>query len=149
MNAMPPCPARVALIALLSATACASQGQVLEPTVELQPGILEFYDQPVQITTPDTVAVGAPATIEVKTYGGGCVSKGETRVTVEGLLAVVEPLDSVITPSPEAACTDELRFFSHIVTVEFTERGTATLRVRGRRMPAGELLEADRIIVVQ
>ncbi len=141
--------AKVLLTVVLTTTACDGRGQIAEPQAEMLRGIIEFEGNPVRITAPDSVVLGAPATIDVTTYGGGCVSKGETRVTVEDLSAVVEPFDRFTAPPPDAACTDILRRLSHVVTIKFTKRGVATLQVRGRRVPGDELLEVERTIVVQ
>lgn len=141
--------AKVLLTVVLTTTACDGRGQVAAPEAEIQRGIIEFDDKPVRITAPASVVLGAPATIDVTTYGGGCVGKGETRVTVEGLLAVVEPFDRFTAPPSDGACADILLRLSHVVTIEFTKRGAATLRVRGLRVPGDELIEVQRTIIVQ
>jgi hypothetical protein len=97
---------------------------------ELRRGVLEFMGYPVDVTVPDTVPVNTPASITVRTYGGGCIlGEAGEEVSVEGLLAVVEPYDSVWVGSP--GCRADLRIFGHIAQVQFGQQGTATVRVVG------------------
>lgn len=96
---------------------------------EVQRGILEYYGYPADVTVPDTVPVNTPASIAVRTYGGGCIfATAFEDVSVEGLLAVVEPYDSVHVAR---ACRANLRIFGHIAQVQFGQQGTATVRVVG------------------
>jgi hypothetical protein len=113
------------LIALLgAAVACPT-----EVEYEVRRGTLEYYGFPADVTVPDTVPVNTPAPIVVKTYGGGCIfAKASEEVSVEGLLAVVEPYDSVRVAT---VCRANLRTFSHTADVQFDQQGTATVRVVG------------------
>ncbi len=140
---------RLSIIAAALAVSCSNPEAVTGQGRELLRGAIEFFGDPVEITAPDAVTAGTPFTVTVTTYGGGCVGLGETRVTVSGLTVVIEPFDWVTQPQPGAACTDQLIRFRHLATVEIVVRGTATLRVRGRREPGGELLEVERSIVVR
>ena len=140
---------RLSVIAAALAASCSNPEAVTGQGRELLRGAIEFFGDPVEITAPDAVTAGAPFAVTVTTYGNGCVALGETRVTVSGLTVVVEPFDWVAQQPPGAACPEQLILFSHLATVEIVERGTATLRVRGRREPGGELLEVERSIVVR
>jgi hypothetical protein len=117
------------LIALLgAAVACPT-----EVEYEVRPGILEYMGYPVSVTVPDTVPVNTPASIAVRTYGAECIlAKGAEEVSVEGLLAVVEPYDSLWVGS--SGCRANLLTFGHIVELQFGQQGTATVRVVGLRV---------------
>ncbi len=142
---------RLAVIAAAALTvSCSNHETVMGQDRELRLGVIEPFGTPVEITVPGSVVAGTPFEITVNTYGNGCVGLGETRVTVTGLTAEIEPFDWVVTPHPGAFCTDELNRFSHVATVEFVEKGTATLRVRGSRgEPGGEVVEVERSIAVR
>ena len=142
---------RLAVIAAAALTvSCSNHETVMGQDRELLLGVIQIFRDSVEITAPDSVVAGTPFEITVNTYGNGCVGLGETRVTVTGLTAEIEPFDWVVTPHPGAFCTDELNRFSHVATVEFVEKGTATLRVRGRRGgPGGKVLEVERSIAVR
>ena len=142
---------RLAVIAAAALTvSCSNHETVMGQDTELRLGVIESFGDPVEITVPGSVVAGTPFEITVNTYGNGCVGLGETRVTVTGLTAEIEPFDWVFTPPPGAACTDQLIRFSHVATVEFVEKGTATLRVRGSRgEPGGKVLEVERSIAVR
>ena len=121
-----------------------------EAQFELKRGILEGFNQPVNVTIPDTVPVRTAASVVVRTYGGGCIfAKASEEVSVEGLTAVVEPYDSV-----NVSCTVhtlEIRQFTHIAVVQFAEHGIATVRVVGQRVSADgteSLMTVERSIVV-
>lgn len=144
-------PWAVSLLTAPSLLACAgSPSQVTEPIVELRRGVLEFYDDAPRIEAPATASVGAPVAVTVRTYGGGCIGRGPTSTAVQGLVAVIEPFDSVVIRlPPNWACTLELRLLEHVATVQFAEPGTATIRILGRREPGDSPLSVERTIVIQ
>jgi len=72
---------------------------------------------------------GRTVHVTISTYGGGCDSRGDTEVVVQGLVADISPYD--YTAVAGTACTRELKTFLHEVAVEFQEGGTARLRIRG------------------
>ncbi|MEO7648259.1 MAG: hypothetical protein ABIV11_08500 [Gemmatimonadaceae bacterium] len=84
-----------------------------------------------QLNDPNVAVVpdGRTVTVSVTTYGGGCESKGETEVAVNGLTAVVTPYD--YTSTATGACTDILRSFVHSTSIQFAGPGTAQIIVRG------------------
>lgn len=95
------------------------------------------------------VADGRTVIVSVITYGGGCDSKGETEVVVNGLSAVVTPYD--YWTSTTGACTDILRSFAHSTTIEFVESGTAQIIIRGldRRTRTPKNPDGDTLSVVR
>lgn len=91
--------------------------------------IAGFDDDDPHVTVPATVQAGAPFTVRVRTYGGGCVSKGATHVLLEGATATVVPYDR---HSGAQVCTHELLMFEHAVEITFDAPGLAEVVVRGR-----------------
>ncbi|HEU4562711.1 MAG TPA: hypothetical protein VFS20_33080 [Longimicrobium sp.] len=112
-------------------------------------GTVEFHADPVRIVAPATVQAGVPFTVQVTTYGGGCVTQGDTEAAVTGSEAQVTVYDMVYEPRPNEGCTMELRMFEHTATLQFAQAGPATLRVRGWKEPAGQEITLTRQIVVQ
>lgn len=124
--------------------ACAD---VQGPGAERQePGIIAFYGEDVVISAPDTVARGQAFPVTVRTYGGGCTSKGPTHLETAGLHATVLPFD---IDSGAHICTSILNVFLHTADVRFDLAGTATVVFRGRRLPEGEAVMFERSIVVR
>ena len=112
-------------IALLAACGGASDvlglSGVISAGLGMQPGILKFYDDSVLIDVPQSATVGNPVMIAVKTYGGGWITRGETRLTQSGLSVEIAPFDKVTDPGPQGACTDDLRIFEHDDYVVFED----------------------------
>lgn len=129
--------------------ACAGSGDfAIQPRLEARRGVIEFFEDTVGIILPDTVLANVPANISVRTHGGGCISQGETRVSVDGLLAVIEPFDSVVV-GDDLVCTTELWVFTHTALLQFGQTGIATARIIGIREPSGDTISVDRIVVVR
>lgn len=133
-------------VLLLAALAVGCAGGPLEPGPQARPGVISFYDQPVVATAPDTALAGTPFTVRVRTYGGGCLSEGETDVVVTGSEALVQPLD---IHSGAEVCTDELRTFDHEATVVVAEVGTARIIFRGAEQPGDAPFSVVREVVVR
>ena len=135
-------------LALLLVTSCATEPNGTEPNgtepdgreYDLVPGVLDtggyYNDEPsVHLWSEGVVGQRLPAI--VTTYGGGCHRKGPTEVTVEGLLAVVEPYDSLCVSCQ--VCTRELRSFERTIWLMFGNSGTATVRFVGKLVPGDTL----------
>ena len=114
-----------------------------------QPAILAFGEDDAEIALPDTVAVGAPAALVVTTQGGGCIRQGETEVEAAPRAADVRVYDYFPRPSSELVCTADIRALAHEATLRFTQPGTATVRVHGRRGYGTVPLVVTRTIVVR
>ena len=124
--------------------------QITEPVVALLPAVLELDGQPVDIKTPTTASVGVPITLAFYTVGGGCTRTGPTSASVDGLVAVIRPFDSVVTElPPNWGCPMDLRGLEHTATVRFASAGTATVQVLGRRQPGDSALIIERTVVIQ
>jgi hypothetical protein len=134
-------------IPTLLASSC-SPG-ITEPVVALLPAVLEFDGRPVDIPTPATASVGMPITVTFRSAGGGCTRTGPTTASVQGLVAVIEPFDSVVTKlPPNWGCPMILRALEHTATVRFAAPGTATIQVVGRRADDAALV-IERTVVIQ
>jgi hypothetical protein len=105
-------------------------------------GTIEHYGDPVHVTIPADVEKSQAFTIEVITYGGGCISQGNTEVQVDGLEAVVAPYDHDVSYQlPEdTVCTAELRLFTHRASIRFDRIGTASVSVYGMKKPGREIV---------
>lgn len=132
------------LLGLLGA-ACTSTGPDLGSEVEVV-GAVQFHEEPVLIQAPDTVNAGESFSVSVRTWGGGCVSEGPTRVSRDGSTVRIEPIDIEVVAE---VCTAELRRFMHMAEVTLASPGEATLRVVGRRLPADEVTTFERTVVVR
>lgn len=138
----PPFPrARTGILAL----ALAGCG-LLGPDEELRPGVIVSYGQPLLLEAPDTVDSGVPFRASVRTYGGGCISKGPTTVSVEGRTATIVPLDR---HRKARYCTDDLAGFTHETEVVFQGAGPAFVAVRGRVEPGDSLVVRQRTVHVR
>lgn len=119
---------------------------ILGPDEEEVLGAIEFYGDPFVLEAPDTVTAGEEFTASVRTYGGGCITKGSMSVSIEGQLATLVPVD---IQSSAGVCTLELRLFSHSAGIRFDGRGDAVIRVQGRKEPGGEVVTRERSIWVR
>lgn len=119
---------------------------MLESEEGPRPGVIAFYDDPVMVQAPDTVEAGTTFGVTVRTYGDGCVTRGEIRVEQDGPIAIVRPYD---VHSGASVCTQELRMFDHRATISVDEPGTAEIRVHGRELPADSAMVITRSVVVE
>jgi hypothetical protein len=69
--------------------------------------------------------------VSFTSYGGGCERQHEVRWTVEGMTALVEPINRYSVPEHNV-CTRELGLYHHQQVLQFPESGAATVRLRGR-----------------
>ena len=114
------------------------------------PGILAYgSDTTAEVTLADTVAVGAPVALRVSTSGNGCTRPGDTEVDPAPAAADVRVYDYSPRPSAGVVCADVLRALPHEATLRFTERGTATVRIHGRREPPSGRVVVARTVVVR
>lgn len=134
---------------LLLAFALVACGQINEPGGELRPGLAHIagYNNgdPIIVIDPAEKA----ARVRITTYGGGCTAKGDTHVTVAGMVATVSPYN--VEPRPRTPCTAILLTFVHDTLISFPQSGTATIRVRGIDIRAGSApdFRQDTILVVR
>jgi hypothetical protein len=108
-------------------------------------GTIAFYHDPIVIEAPRDVVRGQTFTVSVRTYGGGCVLQGPTRVEMTGRQAIVTPYD---IDTGYDICTAELRLYSHEAMLRFDDAGTMTIAFRGLRQPEGSQVVEERTVVV-
>jgi len=128
-------PALTVLVSFVAVAACSAFGPEGPETVR-GAAILLHHGDTTTVTVPTSVRVGVPVSITATSFGGGCIAKGETELTLRGLEAEVRPYRyETIRLPPNMACTSELRIFQHTVTLEFEQPGVARVRVFGLRRP--------------
>lgn len=115
---------------------------------DIQPGFLDVVE-PAHVELPDTVAVGVPFELRVRTYGlSGCYERYRTDVSIIGGRAEVRPFDRV-NVTQGIGCTDKLEFFMHQAIITLSQRGQATVRVHGKDYPEGNAIFVDRQVFVR
>jgi hypothetical protein len=134
------------LLGLIGLGAVAACERTTGPNTERRLG---FLDYPVEVSVPDTVAVGTPATVSIKTFGNSCASKGETETTVTGMSALVLPYDY----HRGTNCLAIQISFWHRANIVFERSGTATVTFVGVGRPdantAHRILTVERTITVK
>jgi|GEM_PF-2447770 len=129
----------------ISGAACTSTGPESGDEIEVA-GVVGFHEEPAPFEAPDTVDEGQTFTVSVRTWGGGCVGRGPTRVNRDGSTVRIEPIDIEVVAE---VCTAGLARFLHTADVTLDSPGTATLRVVGRRLPGDEVVTLERILVAR
>jgi hypothetical protein len=143
--ARPALRASLALAALVGA-ACPSP---FGADKELRPAIIEFTDsEPVRVVVPATAAAGTPFEVRVISYGGGCITRGPTEVSVSGSTALVEPFQTG-PADDDVVCTQELRIFENTASVAFAAPGAAKVVVRGYSSISRRIITVERTVQVQ
>ena len=130
------------LIAALLAVACT------EPDERIFPGMLiqDVGFEP--LTAPDTVPVGVPFMVTIKTVGGGCVRPGPVSVEApSALVRVLKPFD--IEPL-NRNCPGDVRPLPRDVALRFNQVGQGTVRVIGSRSRGlNDTVTIEKVIVVR
>lgn len=112
-----------------------------------QPGLIQILpSSPAQVSVPQSAPRGEPFTVEVVTHGGGCLSKGPTRVRTGGMSADVRPYDR---DSGGDVCPADVALYRHTATLRFDQPGTATVRIHGRGEPGREAVTITRTVTIQ
>lgn len=91
-------------------------------------------------------SVRRPGTVRVVTFGNGCFRQGHIDVSIDGLVALVEPYDSVCVGC--GACLDIGRTFTHVATLPFSDPGVATVRIIGLVVPGDTLGTIETAMVI-
>lgn len=83
------------------------------------------------------VKAGTPLEVRLFSYGGGCEAAGGATVHVEASEARIDVWDYTRVPLQgdprDMICTTALSTFKRTVWVSFAQRGSATIRVSGKR----------------
>jgi len=111
-----------------------------------RPGVVAYGSEPAYVVAPDTVEIGVKFVLLVRTYGGGCVEKGDTEVTVSGGVIEVRPYD---IDTNYATCAGLLLHFSHEAAASVESPGDVLLRVYGREEPSGAMVVLERQLVAR
>jgi hypothetical protein len=119
-----------------------------------EPAYIRFLATPPNygplLDAPDTVAAGVPFTVTVRTYGGGCIDRGDTEVGVAGQTVEVRPFDVFQTDLPDNYyCPSVLVFYTHTASVRLDHSAVVTLRAIGRVMPGDSTTAIERSVVVR
>lgn len=115
------------------------------PTPRTELGTIAFHDTEAVTQVPDSVRVGVPFEISVRTYGDGCVTGNGTEVQRHGRSVDVRPYD---VHSGAQVCTDVLRMFDHRATVMLETPGQADIRFHGMERPTDSVITVTRSVVV-
>lgn len=139
--------AAAAFLPVLLAPAC---GGPTGPRDVARPGILRFYGDGAEIAVPSSATAGRDFTVTVRTFGGGCTSKGWTRVDTLDAAFVLRPFD-VTAEAPDLACPAILKSFEHTAELSFDAAGEGTVRILGRETgPDGDrAIELERTVTVE
>lgn len=115
-----------------------------------RPGIVEFHGDGPVVSLPASVTAGEEFTVTVRTFGGGCTSKGPTRVDTASSATRILPVD-VTREGPNVVCPALLQTFEHRADLAFEEAGERTVRIVGRRVDGevDEVIELDRTVTVE
>lgn len=138
---------RPRVLAASAAVLLAAGCSVLGLDYDREPANLEYSEfHPVSVTLPDSVTAGQAFTVEVASYGGGCIEKDDAEVRVDGLAADVSVFHR--RPTGDRSCHFGIDVLRHEARVTFRERGAATVRVHGRG-PAAQPMTVTRTVVVR
>ncbi len=139
----------LAVVVCSLALAACSAGGLDGPETVRGAAILVDYGDTTTVTLSTSVRVGVPLSITVTSFGGGCITRGETESTVRGLEAEVRPYRyEIVRLPPNMACTDEFRIFQHTTSLQFGEPGDAHVRVLGLRRPGDAPYVVEREVQV-
>jgi hypothetical protein len=133
-------------LSLPLAAALAACSAVLGLGGERRPGVIAFHNDPVVVDVPGAALVGIPFEVAIRTYGGGCISQGETLVRAYRDTVHVRPYD---IHGGADICTLELVFFDHRATVTLRELGERTIAFYGLERPGDSELVVTREVLVQ
>ena len=86
------------------------------------------------LVAPATVLAGEDFKVTITTIGSGCEREADTGVIVSENGATVMVYDFTKATHPGVACTMILKHLRHTVTLRFSKRGKALIRVWGRKV---------------
>jgi hypothetical protein len=142
---------RIASVTALIASACSSGTEPPGPqpgTTVRRASTMDFYGEASAVTLPASVAANSPLTIKFVTFGGGCISRGETEVAVTGLEAQIRPYQYQYYPRADEGCTTDLRYDTNTAVLQFVTSGNGLIRIFGLKQPGGSDIVIERTITV-
>lgn len=135
-----------ALAALAVVAGLAGCTAILAPDDNFEPAVLVSGGQGPIIAVPDTVQREVPFVVAIRTFGGGCVDKGDMRVDLDGGVLRLRPFD---LHRDLASCTDDVRVYEHRATLAVNERREYTVRIEGWAQPADTAVVFTQTLVVR
>lgn len=132
---------RFRTLGLLAVLGLAGCGSLFGPDDEEVLGRLTYFGHPSGVHVPDTVTVGVPFEVSVRTYGGGCISFGRTSVEYASGAIDIRPYD---VDSLADVCNDELIPFEHTAEVTVNTSGPWVVRFHGREVPPDSVIVIER-----
>jgi hypothetical protein len=92
--------------------------------------ILEYEDNAIAITRPDTVDIGARFDVNITTYGRGCDQQGTDYLSMPNDSTVfIQPSDLFLLTGE--SCNGSLQRFDHVVNLLAARVGALQVRVDG------------------
>lgn len=125
---------------------CSGGCALLGPDEDERLGLLDLDGVAATIYVPQGVERGERFAVNFYTLGGGCMSRGRTELSVDGLEASITPYD---IHSGGRACADIIAFLDHTIWLRFDLEGRATIRVHGRGEPGDRPVVRELVVTVQ
>ena len=107
--------------------------QYAPPQESRVPGILDESANDA-LVAPSAVMAGENFQVTITTIGSGCEREADTGVIVSEDSATVMVYDFTKATHPGVACAMIFKQLRHTITLRFTKRGNALIRVWGRRV---------------
>lgn len=153
------CARFLSLVVLTVLGACSSDPILPNlPSKDTLPSILDSFGDTAHVTVPDTMVVGLPSNVIVRTIGGGfqypvgtnfCVSVGSTTLVQANAVVNISPVDIVSFPKAGQECNAAQILLDHVITVTPTQPGALTIQILGRRLPGDNSLIRARSVYVK
>lgn len=131
------------LVLFLLAVGSAGCADVFGPDGQERLGRLSYYDLGASVQAPDSVTVGVPFDVAVRTYAGGCIGFGRTQVEYSSGTVDIRPWD---VDSGGPVCTDDISVLEHTAEVIVDAPGTWLIRVHGRQVPPDSVIVIERSV---
>jgi hypothetical protein len=124
-----------------------------EAVSERRLATIDYYSEQQAVEVPDTVSAGRVFLVRIRTFGGGCISKGDTEVAVEEQASTprveITPHDYELVELPRnTGCTDDLRTYDHWALPLLNRVGVATVVFCGRRKPENDQITVTKSVFV-
>jgi hypothetical protein len=102
------------------------------------------------VSVPEIVPADSAFDVSIRSYGDGCVAKGETEVSSSDGVVEIRSYDyDQKLIRFDRACTEQLKLIEHHALVVFHQKGTATIRFVGKSEPGRQIVRVERSVVVQ
>ena len=98
---------------------------------------VEYGGEPFTMNFPMTVAPSTSFSVEINTYGNGCVTDESTDLATDGDISTITPYNRREIPTG-GGCPAILKTIVHTVSFEFSTLGPKLIRVKGRKLRIGD-----------